>query len=251
MTSLYWSSTGLFLVLSIAGLLIGRTKSSGIWRWGLLAVGTLLQLILGVWGLTLPARQVYLATVPGIFPFGTWTFALDPLGLLVMAVLGLVGTLASLYGLSENQKGRRGTGPISSSLVALQFVFTSFLLTAQSAIPMLIAWEGMSLCAYGFIATYHEVRQVRKIGFVTLAVSEVGFLALVIAVVISAPATGVMTFHALHTSLAGQSAILRTVVLVLGFIGFGVKSGVLPMQMWMPRAYHVTPPHLNVLLGVL
>lgn len=249
MTSLYWFSTLLFLALCIVGLLLGKTKSSGMWRWGILAVGTFLQLILGVWGLTLPSQPVSVATVPGIFLFGEWTFALDPLGLLVMAVLGFVGTLAALYGVSEYQKGRRGTGPVSSSLVALQFVFTSFLLTAQSAIPMLIAWEGMSLCAYGYIVTYHQMRQVRKIGFVTLAVSEVGFLALVIAVVISAPATGMMTFHAMHTSLAGQSAVLRSVVLILGFIGFGVKSGVLPMQMWMPRAYNVTPPHLTVLLA--
>ena len=249
MTSLYWSSMLLFLALAIAGLLAGRRKSSGIWRWGLLAVGTLLQVILGVWGLAESVHPVLVATIPGIYPFGAWIFKIDDLGFLVMTVLGLVGTLASLYGLSEHQKGRRGTGPVSSSLVALQFVFTSFLLAAQSAIPMLIAWEGMSLCAYGFIVTYHEVRRVRKIGFVTLAVSEVGFLALVIAVVIAAPATGTMTFGALHTSLAVQSPGLRTAVLILGFIGFGVKSGVLPMQMWMPRAYDVTPPHLNVLLA--
>ena len=248
MPSLFWFSVVWFLLILATSFWFRKGNVSPRWQWGALVIGSLLQVVLGAWGLVAHATSE-ISSLPGIPPFGTWIFSFDPLASLMFVILGLTGVISSLYAIGQSQRSLPGTGWASASMVALQFVFTSFLLTAQDAIPLLIAWEGMSLSAYAYIGTRHEVRRVRQVAFVTLAVSEIGFLALVIAVVLAAPISGSLSFAALHASLVYQSPAIRDIVLVLGLIGFGVKSGVLPMQIWMPRAYDVTPAHLNVLLA--
>lgn len=248
LTNLFWTSVGWFAIFPISLLLLGKRKPPQGWAWSTIAIGSLLQVVLGAFGLS-TNQATNLVRLPGFPPFGAWTFALDPLGSLLFVVLGITGIAGSLYAVSQSKNGYFGTGWTHATIAALQFIFTSFLLTAQDAIPLLIAWEGMSLCAYAYVVTRHSVRRVRQVAFVTLAVSEVGFLALVIALVLAAPSNGSMTFTELHSSLLHQSAGIREIVFILGVLGFGVKSGVVPMQMWMPRAYEVTPTHLNVLLA--
>ena len=217
-------------------------------RWAVLSVGSLLQTAMGIWGLSASSHTV-LVTFPLVPFFGTWMFRMDPLASLLFALLGFIGIVSTVYAVGMSRQGAIGTGWMSTYAVALQFLFTSFLLTSQDAIALLVAWEGMSLCAYAYVATNHTVVRVRRAAFTTLVASEIGFLALVIAVVMAAPGTGGFTFSALHASLVHHHETIRSVVLVLGLVGFGVKSGILPMQMWMPGAYDAAPAHLSAILA--
>ncbi len=247
MNTLFWSSVLLFTVVPIPVLCSVRRHSTRA-AWYLITIGCLLQTVLGLWSLVLKSA-VPIVTIPGVPPFGAWTFAIDSLGGLILLLLGVIGIAASLYASEAAKTKTLGTGPIIVSIVALQYVFTSFLAVATHAIPLLIAWEGMSLSAYGYILSNHKHLRVRRAAFVTLAVSELGFLALVLAFIAAAPSSGLLTFQALHNTLLNQPVLVRETVFGLALFGFGVKCGILPMQMWMPQAYHVTPPHLNAILA--
>lgn len=246
MNELFWISVIYFLVIPIAGFTIYNAKSKP-WLWLSIAVGNLAQVVFGFLAIA-RGGAVFLGQMPGVKPFGTWEFAVDPLAGWLFIILGVIGIASTVYA-SGKKNHAPGTGVFILSIVSIQFVFTSFLLVAQNALPFLIAWEGMSLCAYAFILTDHRARRVRHAAFVTLTISELGFLALVIAFIAAAASSGSLDFTQIHLALLHDPISYRTIVFALALLGFGTKSGVLPVQMWMPRAYSVTPPHLNAMLA--
>ncbi len=248
MRDFYWISVAWFLIPLALFPWFRRERALRPLRWAALAIGSLLQTALGIWALSDSSRLV-VAKFPSVPFFGTWLFRMDPLTSLLFALLGLIGLASSIYAIGLSRNRALGTGWMSASAVALQFMFTSFLLTSQDAVALLVAWEGMSLCAYAFVAINHGLIRVRRAAFTTLVASEIGFLALVIAVVMAAPVSGGFTFAQLHASLVHHPESLRCVVLVLGLVGFGVKSGILPMQMWMPGAYDAAPAHMSAILA--
>lgn len=259
MRDLFWISMLWFTLIPLAAAsCTSWLRDSGrrrlrMWAWFAVAVGCALQLTAGI-GAISGTQSAHLADLPGIPPFGRWTFTLDPLAGLMLALLGLIGLVASVYAAgmtlrdTEKQAGP-GTGLLMASIVALQFVFTGFLTTATNALPMLIAWEGMSLCAFAYVLANHVARRARRSAFVTLAISEVGFLALIIACLLAASTSGSLIFANIHATLSHSSSGRISAVFALALFGFGVKSGVLPGQLWMPRAYEAAPPHLNAILA--
>lgn len=216
--------------------------------WAGIGIGCLVQVILGVTELVTHTKSV-LFSLPAMPLFGLWRFQLDTLSGLLFLVLGVIGVASALTAIERARHLDVGTSNGMAVIVALQFVFTTFLVTADNAIPLLISWEGMSLCAYAYILVSHHLRHVRRAAFVTLFVSEVGFLLLVVAVILAAPPDGVFDFSILSYHLTHASPGVRDATFILALLGFGAKSGILPMQIWMPDAYDAAPAHLNAILA--
>lgn len=248
MTGLFWISVALFgAVICALPVMVPAPR----WRvavWPALAVANGIQCTMGVAGLT-SGRTSLIADWPGVGIFGAWRFAVDPLGSLLFVLLGLIGAAAAIYATGHARLGQPGTGLPISGVVAAQFLFTSFLLTAQNGLPLLIAWEAMSLCAYAYVLVNHGARRTRHAAWVTLIASEFGFLLLVAAFVIAAAPDGSLALDSVRAALAQRPETVRTVIFMLALFGFGVKSGVLPMQFWMPGAYDAAPSHLNAILA--
>ncbi|MCL6452583.1 MAG: hypothetical protein K6T78_03025 [Alicyclobacillus sp.] len=269
MAEWFWVSLGPFL-LSIAWSGVSAVwapgrggdgaaahRPAGRWPWLWVGVGCLLQAAVGVSGLALHT-SVTLWTLPAIPVFGSWTFRVDPLSSLLLLLLGVIGATAACVAADLARHRRAGTGRTMAMVTALQFLFTSFLVTATDAVPFLIAWEAMSLCAYGYLLPQHHHRPSRRAAYVTVVVSELGFLLLVLAFLLSAPlqdvsSTGLsghpFAFTVLQAHLSTTSPDLRNTVFGLALMGFGAKSGILPLQAWMPEAYDAAPPHLNAILA--
>ena len=240
----WWSLIGLLLVPLLAILL--RKKERKAYLWYFLALMLLLQVIIGV-EVAWQGSWVSLGSMNGWLEFGRWGFAISPLAGWMFALIGLIGFITSLYAARLND-GLSGSGMLMASLIAVQYIFTSLLLVSQNAIPFLIGWEGMSLGAYAYILTDHQSRKTRHAAFITLTVSELGFLALILAFIIASP-SGALNISHIQQVLANDPSWYQDIIFLLGLFGFGVKSGVLPVQLWMPRAYQVTPFHLNAILG--
>ncbi|RIV19202.1 hypothetical protein D2Q93_13105 [Alicyclobacillaceae bacterium I2511] len=242
----YWASLAVFAWVPVWTLLTWRRKSHrSAWLW--VTLGSLIQAAMGLI-VAVSGTSRLLFSLPDLNIFGPWTFSLDPLAGLLFAVLGWIGAASAILAFAHRRHATAGNSRGMAALVALQYLFTSFLLTAQNALPLLIAWEGMSLCAYGYILVNHHLRRVRRAAYTTLLVSEIGFLLLVLAVVLAAPADGSLSFAAIMVHLHTHPG-LAIPVFFLSLFGFGAKAGILPMQLWMPEAYDVTPAHLAAILA--
>ncbi len=225
-----------------------RHRPLGSWLWIFLAAACSGEVVFGLAGMVSGAT-VQIFSLPGIGFFGSWIFAADPLGDLLFLIMGLIGAASFLYAGGHARFGQPGTSRTLMSVAAAQYVFISFLLTAQNGLPLLIAWEAMSLCAYAYVLVDHRRRRVRYAAFTTLVASELGFLLLVAAFVLAATPGGSLELLPMHAFLAHRPEAVRGVIFLLALFGFGVKSGVVPMQLWMPSAYNETPPHLNAVLA--
>ncbi len=246
MTELFWAITAGFLAIAVIA--AAGKKRLLTFAWFLLALACFLNAGLGLHVL-ISGRALNLGVGGQFWPLGQWSWILDSLGAFFLVLLNVLGLAVAIYSGGRTRQGLAGTGVWALILVSGQFFFTNMLLAAQNALALLIAWEGMSLLAFGFILSDHTRRHVRRAAYMTIVISEIGFLALVIALLLPAGQHLALDFPTLAATLHTAPAGVRLAVFWLTFLGFGVKSGILPVQLWLPRAYTVVPANLGALLA--
>jgi hydrogenase-4 component B len=129
--------------------------------------------------------------------------------------------------------------------------FVALILTAGDVLTFLLSWECMSILCY-LLVNYEQKQQTdSKAGYVMLAMGEAGFLATAIAFLIVATNSSGLGFAELRAASGNLSGGAIWAVFLLGFLGFGVKAGLVPVNFWLPRCYTATPPaFIPVLAGV-
>jgi hydrogenase-4 component B len=247
MISFYWIVTLCFLLTGVIWAVWIKRKGLAV-GWALIALLCLLDVAAGFKYL-LSGVNISLGTWGQITPFGQWTWRLDGLSAYFLALLGVLGFLVSVYNAAHAAKGNEVYGTWALTSVAVQYFFTNILLVAHNALPMLIAWEGMSITAFSYVLTNHLDSKTRRSAFLTIVFSEIGFLALVIALLLPGHISLSMDFASIAANLKACPSGIQLAVLILAFVGFGVKSGFIPVQFWLPRAYLVVPGNLGALLA--
>jgi len=127
----------------------------------------------------------------------------------------------------------------------------ALILLAGDALTFLVSWECMSILCY-LLVNYEQKQQADSVaGYIMLAMSEAGFLAVVIAFLIAGNWASGLSFAALRAAAFHLSGAAAWGVFLLGFLGFGVKAGLVPVNFWLPRCYTASPPaFIPVLAGV-
>jgi len=125
------------------------------------------------------------------------------------------------------------------------------ILSAGDVLTFLLGWECMSILCY-LLVNYEQKQQTdERAGYIMLAMSEAGFLAVAIAFLAVAANASSLGFGDLRAAGTHLSAGAVWAVFLLGFLGFGVKAGLVPVNLWLPRCYTASPPaFLPVLAGV-
>ncbi|HTS10833.1 MAG TPA: proton-conducting transporter membrane subunit [Candidatus Limnocylindrales bacterium] len=185
--------------------------------------------------------------------FGSFTLRLDALSSIFLFVGGLVYLPASLFAsrylgrLYHNRYPARRFGVLHFALMGSVVL----VLVAHDAYSFLISWECMSILCY-FLVNYEQgPRTDIRAGYVMLAMSEAGFLCIVLAFLIAGRAASDFSFPALALEAVHLSPAAVWGVFLLGFLGFGVKAGLVPVNFWLPRCYTSAPPaFVPILAGV-
>ncbi len=125
------------------------------------------------------------------------------------------------------------------------------ILLAGDALTFLVSWECMSILCY-LLVNYELKQQTDSVaGYIMLAMSEAGFLAVVVAFLIAGSSASGFSFTALRAAAGHLPGAAVWGVFLLGFLGFGVKAGLVPVNFWLPRCYTAAPPtFIPVLAGV-
>ncbi len=197
--------------------------------------------------------QTYEAALWNLDGFGPFTLRLDALSSIFLLTAGIVYFPISLFVrrfLSDLQVADSPARSYSVMYFALM-ASVALILAAGDAPLFLISWECMSILCF-LLINYDLRRQTDKTaGYIMLGMSEAGFLAVVIAFLILGRNAPNLSFSALHTAAAGLSPQALWAVLLLGFFGFGVKAGLVPVNFWLPRSYTAAPPiFIPVFAGV-
>ncbi len=210
---------------------------------GCALLGSLAALALGVLGL-LGGRFTLVAPV---LPLTGLALRLDGLGAFFLAVIGLVGAAASVYGFGYSEPHeRRGLGLLGSMLNAL-LLSMSIQVLADNALTFLVAWEVMSLSAYLLVLSEHDQPGAVRSAHWYLAVTHAGFAALVAMFFLLAGSDLTASFATMRTATLGPT--LRHVIFLLALFGFATKAGLVPLHVWLPMAHPVAPSHVSALMS--
>ncbi len=184
---------------------------------------------------------------------GPLTLRLDMLSAIFLFAAGLVYIPASFFVrnfLKERFGGRypaRRYGVLHFALMASVVL----ILTANDAPLFLMSWECMSILCYLLVNYEQSQRTDTRAGYIMLAMSEAGFLAVVIAFLVLGSMASDWSFSALGAASGHLSGRAVWSVFLLGFLGFGVKAGLVPVNFWLPRCYTAAPSSfVPVLAGV-
>jgi hydrogenase-4 component B len=157
--------------------------------------------------LSLVAKQSPALHLWDLRGFGSLSLQLDNLSAIFLFVSGLVYLPASLFGaryLATRFVGRypgRRFGVLHFALMASVVI----ILISHDAYSFLISWECMSILCY-FLINYEQTREMdSRAGYVMLAMSEAGFLSIVLAFLIIGKTASDFSFPALAAAASGLS----------------------------------------------
>lgn len=165
--------------------------------------------------------------------FGSLSLHLDALSAIFLCVTGLV-YLSCCWFAAGILPGRR-----YSVLHFAMMLMVALILVGGDALTFLLSWECMSILCF-FLVNYDQDAD-STAGYIMLAMSEAGFLAIVLAFLILAGAASGFSFPALRSVAGTLSGSTAWGVFLLGFFGFGVKAGLVPVNYWLPRSYTASP----------
>lgn len=131
------------------------------------------------------------------------------------------------------------------------FASIVLVLIAGDAISFLIGWEAMTITSYLLVTYEYEREESAQAGFVMLAMSEAGAIAVAIAFLLVAGVGGHLDFAGLRLNWPALGENAKWAVLLLSFFGFAVKAGLVPVNSWLPLAHPVAPTNVSALLSTV
>jgi hydrogenase-4 component B len=121
------------------------------------------------------------------------------------------------------------------------------LVCSNNAYLFLVNWEIMALSGYFLVVTEREKEEAHKAGFIYIAATHTGTLALFGAFsLLMHLAPG--DFLPAAGSLAAHGR-LASAIFLLGLFGFGFKAGLIPLHIWLPGAHANAPSNVSALMS--
>jgi hydrogenase-4 component B len=171
----------------------------------------------------------------------------DPVGGLFVAVAGAVAVPVGVYAIGY---ARREHLPRLSLAVLPLFVASMLLVPAAGSVTtFLLGWELMALASLVLVLTEHRRPEVRAAGVFYAVLTQLGFVAILLGLLIFSAAAGADTLTGLAEHADRVSPGTRMVVFVLTLIGFGSKAGLVPLHAWLPRAHPEAPSPVSALMS--
>ena len=209
-------------------------------------------LILTIGALLLVGNASFQVELWSVLSLGTLRLEADRLSAFFLFVSGIIVLPVSLFSGSYLSKylahyDLRYFSVLYHGLIASIVL----VLIAFDAISFLLAWEAMSIATYLLVTYEYEREESSHAGFVMLAMSEAGNIAVAIAFMLTAGIVGTLSFAALRSNAAMLGDAARWSVFLLSFFGCAVKAGLVPVNSWLPLAHPIAPTNVSTLLSAV
>ncbi|MFA6313838.1 MAG: hydrogenase 4 subunit B [Sterolibacterium sp.] len=184
-------------------------------------------------------------------PWLAWHVRIDPLSGFFLLLLGTLVVAISLYGPSYTREFGRGAAaqplPPLGVFTALFVLGMQGMLLADDALVFMIFWEMMSLSGYFLVVYQHQHAANRHAAFLYLLLAHVGALVILLSFGVLAAFGGGLSFDQMRA--AKLTPLWATLSFACAFLGFGTKSGMVPLHVWLPDAHPVAPSHISALMS--
>lgn len=241
----------LFFALCALGVAAASILSQARNPLALAAIGTLASLVLLVdAGGALFAGHGFTADLWSLPMLGELSAGLDGVSALFLFVAGLVYLPTCIFSAAYLRRYRRHYSLRAFGILYFGlFASIVAIVVARDIVSFLLAWESMSITSYLLVNYEHERDENTRAGFLMLAMGEAGTLAAVLALLLLANGAGTLEFGAIREHATNLGTGARWAVFLLSLSGFGVKAGLVPFNVWLPRAHPVAPANVSALLS--
>jgi hydrogenase-4 component B len=198
-------------------------------------------------------------TAGGSVVVGTLQLQSTSLAGVFIALLGLIAVATAAY-VPRYHEPSHTTG-LYLGVFSLAMLASLAVLVAGNVVTFLVAWETMALLCYLLIlrrsgggragGAEKQRSEVAAGAFWFLALSEVGFVAIIAAFVILAAKTHTMQLDLIAARAHLVSGDWRVAAYLLALTGFGFKAGLVPLHVWLPEAHPVAPADGSAFLSGL
>jgi formate hydrogenlyase subunit 3/multisubunit Na+/H+ antiporter MnhD subunit len=247
-----WLQLDWMLVVAGAWLLIGAAGIVALHKFSV--VSRVLFPLGGVLGIALfGVAWSALFTPPevAILPLGLpglpFHLRLDSLSAYFLMVIGGAAAGISIFAAGYFRRGE-GTAP---GLLCLEYhVFLASMagvVLADDAYSFMVMWETMALSSYFLVTANHRVPEVRSAGYLYITMAHVGALAILLCFGVLQANTGLYTFDNMRAQVL--SPFWGSAAFLLALFGFGAKSGILPLHVWLPEAHPAAPSPVSAMMS--
>jgi hydrogenase-4 component B len=259
-TQLFIFALSTYLISAVSGLiLVPRKVPTGLFRTRLAGLGIsfvfLASAIASLANLmasyiVLSSREDVVLSLFDPTPFGQMTFRIDPLSAFFLLIISLVGLAVSIYSL-----GYVRSFLLKRHVGVFLFLYSSFLLlmstvvTIANGVFFLVVWEGMSIATFFLITYEHESKSSRRAGFLYVIMAHIGTLFLILMFLTFFSYCRSFDFESFRSAASSMPWSSKSVVFFCALIGFGIKSGVIPLHIWLPEAHPAAPSNISALMS--
>src|SRR5579884_455249 len=210
----FWTMLLLYVLGVISACAVPGTRPTRVAALGCAALGGALAIVVGIavlFGAPAPTGRLDTG-----LPFGPLSLGADALSAFFLVVIGLVSIAAAPYAvgyLAQHAEHR----PLRPALLLFNLLLLSLVLivTATDAVTFLLAWEAMAFLSYLAVNFEYEDPEVIHSSYRMLAISELGAIGIIGALLFLGQAGGGFGFDALRTGGAELSPVLRDLVFFL------------------------------------
>lgn len=190
--------------------------------------------------------------VPNTIPFVNFEIFVDGVAAFFLLIIGIVSFAVSLYsiGYSKEYEVKKRTS-------ALGFLFNMFILSmvlvvaSNNAFFFLLFWEVMSLTSFFLVIYDHDKEENLKSGMTYLIMTHFGTAFIFASFLLGYTQTGSFGFDSFRHASATFPLLIKNLVFVFAFIGFGTKSGMIPLHIWLPKAHPSAPSNVSALMSAV
>lgn len=183
----------------------------------------------------------------GVVELGRYSLTVDTWSAAFLFITGLAGTAVSIYGIGY------GKGYLGSRIRMLTGLWNFFILSmvlvimAADAFTFILSWEVMALVSFLLVNHEADKKAVVHASYQYMVMTHIGTAAILIAFYLLGSASDNFSFTALANNDLAYP--LKHIAFFCAFIGFALKSGLMPLHVWLPNAHPAAPSHVSALMS--
>ena len=239
----------LFLVGGILGLVSGNSRFARPMIFIPSMIGSVLTVLFAI---DIMLTKSLSWTVPHIIPFFNLEIFVDGISGFFMLMIGIVSFAVSLYsiGYSKEYEAKK-------RISVFGFLFNIFILSmilvvgSNNGFFFLLFWELMSLTSFFLVIYDHDKEENVKSGMTYLVMTHFGTVFIFISFLLGYLQTGSFSFDSFRTSSSSFHILVKNLIFISAFVGFGTKAGIVQLHTWLPKAHPSAPSNVSALMSAV
>ena len=179
--------------------------------------------------------------------WGAYSLLTDYWSAAFLLFTGTAGMIVSIYAVDYAK------GYLGNRLRALTGLWNIFILSmvivlvAGDAFTFIVAWEVMALASFLLVNHESSKKETVAAAYQYMIMTHIGTAAIMIAFYLIGSHADSMSFSdMMHNTLDDN---MRSIAFLCAFAGFALKSGIMPMHIWLPNAHPAAPSHVSALMS--